>query len=364
MPRAKTGSFSFERFVRKDLRDMEPYAPIAFPGSLPGDGKAANGELIKLDGNENVYGCSARVQRALADYRGYHIYPDAEQRELREALAGYTGLSAAQILAGSGSDELIELLLRLTLDPGDCIINCPPTFGMYEVNAKFCGGEAVAVPRESSYELNVPGILKAIGPTTKAIIIANPNNPTGTLTPRKEIEALLETGLAVLVDEAYYEFCGETVADLLPTRGNLIVLRTFSKWAGLAGLRIGYGLMSPELVQRLMAVKPPYNINAAANLAALESLKDVEYLQGTVKALVKEREHLAQRLLELEYLQPIPSAANFILCRVLGRDAKQLWRELRTKGIYIRHFKELPEFIRISVGKPEQSELLIQALRR
>ncbi len=363
MAKVTRKGFDLEGAVRHDLRSFPPYQAMVSPGALPGDARAANGEVIKLDGNENVYGCSPRVQAALATFSRYHIYPDADQRDLRAALATYTGLDAAHLIVGSGSDELIDLLFRLVLNAGDNVISASPTFGMYEVNTTLCGGKLLDVPRDADYRVNPGAILEAITPQTKAIILACPNNPTGTPTPRRDIETLLEAGRLVIADEAYFEFSGQTVADLVPAHENLVVLRTFSKWAGLAGLRVGYGLMSPALVQRLMAIKPPYNVNVAANVAALESLKDQPHLKHTVALLVKERERLNAKLGEIAFLKPVPSVANFILCRVIGRDARQLQLGLRKKGIYIRYYRELPEFVRISVGTPEHTDLLIQSLK-
>ena len=352
-----------DRFVRKDLVSVQAYQSIAFPGSLPGDGRAANGELVKLDGNVNVYGCSPRVQEALNRYKEYHVYPEPDQGDLRNALAGYTGIGSDHIVCGAGSDELIDLLMRLVLETGDTVVSCPPTFGMYAGSARLCGGRTIDVPRSDKFQVQVDAVIAAIEKTTKAIILASPNNPTGTPVQRSEIERLLGAGVLVIVDEAYYEFALRTVVGLVPEYENLIVLRTFSKWAGLAGLRVGYGIMAPELVQRLMAIKPPYNINAAANVAALESLQDLDYLLGRVRALVEERDRLYECLQQIDYLKPVPSDANFILCRVAGHNAKQLQRWLRGQGVYIRHFDSLPEFVRISVGRPQHTDLLMTALK-
>ena len=305
------------------------------------------------------------MQEALRNFYAYHVYPDPEQRELRTALAAYAGVAPEQVLAGSGSDEIIDLLLRLTLNPGDAVIDCPPTFGMYAFGAQVCGGKTIAVRRTETFDVDTDAVLRAVTPETKVIFIATPNNPTGGLTPRRDLLRLLATSALVVVDEAYYEFCEESVAELAASRQNLVVLRTFSKWAGLAGLRLGYGIMAPELVQRLMAIKSPYNVNVAAEVAARESLLDAAYLQGTVQALVRERDRLYTALRGVLWLVPYPSRANFVLCRVEGRDAKQVQLGLRGKGIYIRHYATplLQDYIRISAGKPEHTDAVIAALQ-
>ena len=350
-----------QRRMRASLRGLTPYQPI----QRPSDSAVAAGRIIKLDGNENVYGCSPRVQKALRSHQAYHIYPDPEQRRLRRALEGYVSLDAKHILAGAGSDELIDLLLRLVLDPGDKVIDCVPTFGMYSFSTQLCGGQVTNVQRTPEYTVDITAVLQAVDPRTKVIFVASPNNPTGTATPREEILRLLQTDALVVVDEAYYEFSGSTVADLVPQHDNLVVLRTFSKWAGLAGLRVGYGIFPPDLVAHLMAIKPPYNINAAAEVAALESLKDLDYLMGTVRALVEERDRLHVMLSNILYLDPVPSEANFILCHVIERDARQIHQQLREKGILLRYFDTplLQSAIRISVGKPEHTDAVIWELR-
>lgn len=352
-----------DQLFRRSLRSLKPYQAILPPGAASDDN--LTGPVVKLDGNENVYGCSPRVREALKRLDTHHIYPDPEQRRLRQALESYVGLPSEHILAGAGSDELIDLLLRLVIDPGDKVVDCAPTFGMYSFNTDVCGGAVTNVPRRADYRLDIDAIMRAVDARTKVIFVASPNNPTGTLTPREDVLRLLETDALVVVDEAYHEFCGITVADLVGRHDNLIVLRTFSKWAGLAGLRVGYGLFPPAIVRSLLAIKPPYNINSAAELAAVESLSDRDYLMTTVRALVAERDRMFKELSAISYLDPIPSAANFILCRVIGRDARQIYDGLRRKGIFTRYFNTplLSSCIRISAGKPEHTDAVVAALR-
>ncbi len=219
--------------------------------------------------------------------------------------------------------------------------------------------------REEDFSVSIPKVKAAISPRTKLICIANPNNPTGNAMPREDILSLLATGLPVLVDEAYYEFYGESVARLVPRYDNLLVLRTFSKWAGLAGLRIGYGLFPPVLADYLLRTKIPYNVNVAALAAAEASFKDLDYLMKTVRAIVAERARLFDKLKEIEWLRPYPSQANFVLCAVLKGKAKELHGSLEERGILVRYFDQplLRDFVRVSVGKPEHTDALIRALQ-
>ena len=212
---------------------------------------------------------------------------------MRQALSAHVGIEPERIIAGNGSDELIDMLFRMFIGPGDNIINLTPTFGMYALGAEICGGEALSVPRDANFEIDLEGVKLAITDRTKAIVVCSPNNPSGNLASEAEVKALLDTGILVIVDEAYYEFCGQTFLPLLDEYPNLVVLRTFSKWAGLAGLRIGLGAMHPDLARTMMSVKPPYNVNLAAEVALIASLDDMPALLERVNAIVAERERMA-----------------------------------------------------------------------
>ncbi len=341
------------------MRDYTPIKPIEILS------QQTEGRIIKLDGNENPYGCSPKVYQALANYPYYHIYPDPEQRKLKQALEKYTGLNQENIICGNGSDELIDLILRLFLQPRDKAINCSPTFGMYPFSTEVCGGEVIDVPRDKNFAIDVIGIKKALDNNTKVIFIGSPNNPTGNLATKQEFIELVNTGRIVVVDEAYFEFSSVTTANLVPNYSNLIILRTFSKWAGLAGLRTGYGILPAEIASYLMRIKQPYNINVAAQTAVLASLADIDYLRANVAKITAERERMFGKLKELKWLKPYPSRANFILCYITEGKAKKIWHQLQKKGIFIRYFDSprLRDYLRISVGKPEDTNVLIKSLK-
>ena len=354
-----------EKLIRADLLNQGGYVASKAPETLEGEVEVAVEEIIKLDGNENLYGCSPRVQQALADYSLFNIYPDADQMKVRKLLAAYTGVGAESIIATSGSDQLIDLVLNLFIEPGDEIINCIPTFDIFRFRAQMHRGTLVEVTRNEDYTVDVNKVKSAITKKTKLIPLATPNNPTGTIMPRKDILEIVDTGVPVLVDEAYVEFSGETVTKLVSQYKNLMVLRTFSKWAGLAGLRIGYGIFPPIITDYLLRIKLPYNVNVAALVAVQESLKDVDYLMDRVKAIVAERERLFEELKKLKFLKPFPSQANFIFCSVLNGNASEIQQKLQNKGILIRYFDIplLQNAIRIGVGKPEHTDATIKALR-
>jgi histidinol-phosphate aminotransferase len=363
--------FQLETLLRPNLQDLEEYIPIVpFEVLSQQLGIPAN-SLIKLDANENPYGPSPKVCQALAAGDHYHIYPDPDHTLLREAIQSYVGLGKAHILCGNGSDELLDLVMRLFLQPGDAVINCPPTFGMYAFDAGINGAQVVDVPRQGDFALDMEGIEALFDDRPedrrpKLLFIASPNNPDGSITPGDNILRLLRLPLVVVVDEAYAEFSGQSAAPLVPEHPNLIVLRTFSKWAGLAGLRVGYGLFPLEIIKHLWKIKQPYNVNVAAQAAVLASLEDIDYLRGNVERIVAERERLYASLQDIEYLRPYPSHSNFILCRVMGLEASELKQTLEREGILVRYYRKpgLRDCIRISVGKPEQNEALLAALRR
>jgi histidinol-phosphate aminotransferase len=353
------------KFVRSDLAAFGGYVPGKSPETAAKEARVPAENIIKLDANENPYGCSPRVKQALGSYSSFNVYPDAEQTELRELLQGYTGVGAEHIVAGNGSDQLIDLIIRLFVGPGDEVINCVPTFDMFRFCTALCRGKLVEVPRDENYRVDVSAVKKAISKKTKIILLANPNNPTGTPIPKQDILELVDTGVPVLADEAYVEFSGETVTPLVPQYKNLMVLRTFSKWAGLAGLRVGYGIFPPKIAGYLLTIKNPYNVNVAALVAVRESLQDIDYLRDRVRAIVAERERLFGELSKLGWLELLPSKANFIFCHVHKGKASEIQQELEKRGILIRYF-DLPMLrnsLRISVGKPEHTDALIKALR-
>ncbi len=356
--------------VRPDIAAMEAYTPILPFEVLSAQLGRPPEQIIKLDANENPYGPSPKALAALSELgRTVPVYPDPEARMLRAALAGWLGIEAAHLLAGAGADELIDLIIRLFVLPGESIIDCPPTFGMYRFDAGLAGAQVITVPRRADFSLDLDGIARAARQSgARLLFVTSPNNPDGSLLPPADLERLLALPLVVVLDEAYIEFSGVPGAiSRVPSTPNLIVLRTFSKWAGLAGLRVGYGAFPLELMAHLWKIKQPYNLNVAADAAARASLSDLPALQANVSRLIAERERLLKELAAIPYLRPYPSRSNFVLCQVVGRDAAALKRRLaEDHGILIRYFDRpgLRDHIRISAGRPEHTDALLAALRQ
>ena len=357
--------------VRSNIADMAPYTPIVPFDVLSKRLGIPAEDIVKLDANENPYGPSPSVYRALADEKDYHIYPDPDSTALREALSEYTGIDATHIIAGQGADELIDLIVRLFVTPGDAVINCPPTFGMYRFDTELNGGKIIDVERKADFSLDTEEVVKIVGAGSpspyrniKILFITSPNNPDGSVLSDACLRQVLQLPLIVVLDEAYIEFAGGSRADWVLEHENLIVLRTFSKWAGLAGLRVGYGVFPHWIISHLLKIKQPYNVNVAGSAAAVASLADVRQLQVNIRKIVEERERLYSALRNFDFVEPYPSEANFILSRVVGRDAAGLKAALAERGILIRYFNtpRLQDHVRISVGKPSQTSILLDAL--
>jgi len=357
-------SAGIEGYLRPVVASFGAYIPSKSPKTIAKELGVSPESIINLGLNENLYGCSPRVQQALAACHYFHTYPDAGQVELRQQLQEYTGIDASRIVADNGSDGLITNILRLFIDSGDKVINFVPTFDIFRHRVQILGGEMVNIPRDENFAINVKAAKEAIDSKTKMIILVNPNNPTGTVTPREDVLELADIGLPFLVDEAYYEFSGETVTPLINRYSNLMITRTLSKWTGLAGLRIGYGIFPVKIAEYLLKIKEPFSVGIAAGIAARESLADVDYLMSTVRALIAERERLFNELANLKFLKPFPSKTNFILCSVLKDKAAEIQEKLEQRGIIIRYYDKPPleNFIRITVGKPEHTDALLKAL--
>jgi histidinol-phosphate aminotransferase len=374
---------TYASYLLPHIAEMEPYTPIEPFEVLSARLGRSPAQIVKLDANENLYGPHPAVREALAAYPFPHIYPDPEQRALRAALAEYTGVPTENIFPGHGADELIDLLCRVFLGPGDAIINCPPTFGMYQFDAGLAGARVIEIPRRADFSVDADRITESanrrIGESasadhasrithhvTKLLFLTSPNNPDGSLLAPNDLRRLLDLPLIVVLDEAYIEFAGleRSVVRWVMERENLVVLRTFSKWAGIAGLRLGYGIFPNWLMPALWKAKQPYNVNVAATVAGLMSLAHRVEIQTTVDALIVERGRLLRELAKFPFLQPYPSQANFVLCRVIDRDAKRLKEALAARGILVRHYAKpgLENCVRVSAGRPEQTDALLAAL--
>ena len=358
----------YRALLNPHLADLEEYAPIEPFEVLSARLGIPAERIVKLDANENPYGPLPEAVEALARYPHFHVYPDPRQSVLREALGAFVGVPAAHVLPGQGADELLDSLCRLFLAPGDVAVNAPPTFGMYGFDARCAGARVLDVPRREDFTLDVEAIAAAAETIrAKLLFLASPNNPSGGWLDDDTLDRLLALPIMVVLDEAYVEFADHASrASRVLDHDNLVVLRTFSKAAGIAGLRLGYGIFPDWLMRELWKFKQPYNVNVAASVAGIASLRHADRIEAVVEKLKAERSRLYDMFAPLPGIEAVPgSQANFVLCRITRRDARDLKLALERRGILVRHYDKpgLDNCIRISVGRPEHTDALIGALR-
>jgi histidinol-phosphate aminotransferase len=342
----------------EQYRTVDPVEVVAARRGLSPD------RILRLNANENPYGTPLRVQEALASFDQYHLYPDPESRTVRRLLADYTGVDAGRIVVGNGSDEIIDLLFWLFVEPGEAVLVPTPTFGMYQARAQVFGAEARIVPRRPDFSLDIEAMEAALTPEVKLVFLASPNNPSGNLCRDRDIVRLLRHDVIVVVDEAYFEFSGRTVAPLIGEFDNLVVLRTFSKWAGLAGLRVGYGLMPRWMAAEMWRIKQPYNVNVAAQVAVQAVFDEMPYFRSTIRRIRLERLRMYRALRKLNFVKPHESKANYLLVHVLHGTSAALQEWLEEEGIFVRRYAtpDLADYVRISVGKPEDTDRLMRRM--
>jgi histidinol-phosphate aminotransferase len=331
---------------------------------------AVRASRVKLDQNESPFDLPEAVKRRVMEAalaRPWSRYPPFSPAPFLEKLAAHAGWRGDGVLAGNGSNELIEALLLVTVGEGTPVVIPEPTFTLYALMTGILGGQAVRVPLGADLGYDVHVLARARRESAAPVtIVCSPNNPTGAALPLGEIAALCEEadGL-VVVDEAYGEFAGASAVPLLERHPNLVVLRTFSKALGLAGLRVGYLLAAPALVAEIDKARLPYNLNFLSQLAAEAALQERELLRERTAILVAERERLQGALADLAGVRPFPSLANFVLVELLSAAPKAVHGALAERGILVRDVSGYPRLgrhLRLSVGSPEENDALLEAL--
>jgi histidinol-phosphate aminotransferase len=332
---------------------------------------AARTAGVKLNQNENPYELPEEVKREVLEQalrRPWGRYPELDPRELRQALAAFAGWREDGLLAGNGSNELIEALLLVTVGPGTRVVIPEPTFTLYALLTGLLGGEAVRVRLGPDLQYDASALLEAAKTSGAGLtIVCSPNNPTGgVLAPRDAERLCRETDGLVVIDEAYHEFAGATVVPLLERHENLVVLRTFSKAMALAGLRVGYLLASPRLVREVDKARLPYNLNFFSEAAALAALRHRSVLASSVERLRRLRGELMESLARLPGVKVHPSQANFFLLELREAEAKAVFEALHGRGILVRDVTSYPGLercLRISVGSEEENAALLHSMR-
>lgn len=324
---------------------------------------------LRLDFNENTVGCSPRVLARLRQLTADDLarYPEREAVEAR--VAEFLGIRSSELLLTNGVDEAIHLLCQTYLDPGDEALIVVPTYSMYRIYMAAAGANVVSVSSPSNFEFPVTEVLNQISPRTRLIAIANPNNPTGSVAQRDDLLQIARSApnAGVLIDEAYFEFYGQTLLDQCRELPNLFVARTFSKAYGLAGLRVGVLAGNSDQVHLLRRVCSPYNVNAAALACLPEALADQSYIRQYVSEVLEGRTRL-ESLLASSGIQFWPSQANFVLAGVgsTPQDSAAIVEQMRTRGILVRDRSSDPGCagcVRITLGSREQTGRLLTALQ-
>lgn len=352
------------KLIRPELTEFKQYKLSPTLSQLSREIGLPVEKIMKIDSGENLYAENLLDKKLLMKTR-LNFYPDSSCKELREKLADYVGYCPDWIVCGSGSDELIDLFIRIFVSQNEEIIVNPPTFPMYEFYGKLSGARVRLAERNINLSININRILKLINNKTKIIFVDSPGNPTSVITSLSDIRKLLEKQVIVIVDEAYYEYCGETVLPLIEKYPNLVVLRTLSKWAGLAGLRIGYAVANPQIIDLILKVKPPYNVNSAAQELASYVLENKEKFLRKIEDLVKVRSEIIKKLSRFPGLQVFPSQGAYILLRPKVA-AQKIYAFFKKNGILIKIIDQslLKNCIRINLMDNKSSETFILQLRR
>ncbi len=346
-------TFDLKRLVRENIRKLRPYssARSEFIGAAE----------IFLDANENAFGSPAGG--------GFNRYPDPLQTALKSRIAPMRGLETSQIFIGNGSDEAIDLLFRIFCEPGrDEAIICPPTYGMYRVSAEINDVAVREIPLTDDFQLDVSAITSGVRGETKLIFICSPNNPTGNVMRLKDmVEIAQNFGGIVVVDEAYIDFASESsLIAALADLPNLVILQTFSKAWGMAGLRVGLAFADAEIIDLMNRVKPPYNVSGIAQRAVIDALDDQESVSTWIASALKQRTLLSESLTGFNFVEKIyPSDANFILVKVT--DADSIYRFLLNEKIVVRNRNKVElcgGCLRITVGTPHENQRLLASLAR
>lgn len=356
------------RAVKKTILKVKPYVP----GKPIEEVKRESGlsSVIKLASNENPYSPSPKVRKAIARATGeLNRYPDGDCYYLREILAKQLAVARNQLIFGNGSDELIILAVRAFVSQGDEVVIAKPSFLIYDIAARIAGAKIKAVPL-NNFRYDLAAMKKQVTKRTKVIFLGNPDNPSGMYFSEKEVRNFLKglrRDILVFIDEAYFEYVSARdyvqSIKLLKTYKNIFVTRTFSKMYGLAGLRIGYGVASGELIDLLNRIREPFNVNSLAQVAAIAVLKDRAYYRGLARKIADQRQYLYNSLtgMDLDY---VTSYTNFVLIKVSDK-ASRVAKKLLKKGVIVRDmsFWGLNNYIRVTIGTGAENKRFIKTLK-
>ena len=338
-------------WIRSTARGMSTYYNPQCAGKL------------RMDTSTNPLGCNPAASKAIAECASMDLdqYPSTYSDELREELAKFYGLTRDNFIVGNGSDEMLDILFKTWIEPGETVVTAYPSYSLHGFFVRINGGKVTQIDLDDDFQLDVEGINAAPG---KMVVICTPNNPTSNLLRPEDVRAVVESShRPVVVDEAYGEFAGESFMPLVDRYENLIVTRTFSKAYGLAGMRVGYMASNLDMANVMQTVKIPYSLNRVSEHVAVAALKDQRYVRQSVATVDRERKHLADGLSELDF-HVFPSEANFIMFRS-PKESAQLVSRLARKNVLIRDFgklRRLENCVRTTIGTKEMNDELLAKL--
>jgi histidinol-phosphate aminotransferase len=355
------------RFFKSYVREVEAYNPTGILRVLYKDRR----DFARMMGNESPFPPSPKVREAMNEtFSQLGWYPDSSYFELREALSSYTGLPTSNMIVANGSTELIDLISRAFIETGDEAILSIPTYTVYRMRLRVAGSNILEIPKlKPDFKYDVNTIISKVSPKTKIIVVIRPDNPIGSVIPEDDLKRILDSGVIVIVDEAYYEFCRKGATHLIEKYENLICLRTLSKAFSLAGLRIGYALSNIKVIKYLERARPAFTVSLLAEKVAVAAMKDMEYARGNVRKIIEGRDYLFKELSTIRGLKPLPTEANFILVKIENSKLPvgKIEMGLMKSGILVRNYTEAKglqgEYIRFTVSTMEDNVRCIKALR-
>jgi len=352
---------------RETVKRLEPYEWEPTNEAISAKVGVSPEKILRFDTNTSPFnpsGLLSELSEVLPSL-AVNEYPDTSYLTLREALSKYTGVSTDQILVTNGADEALDIIVKTFLDPGDTALVSAPTYAMYRVVVEIMGGSVTSILRRKDFSDDVDALIKAAGERS-IVFLCSPNNPTGNSIERTELLRILrETSSLVVVDEAYSEFSGKTLVDLVDKYKNLIVVRTFSKAFSLAGIRVGYIIAASETIGLLNRVRPPNSLGIISTTLAQIALRSLEYMDRNRRIIVEERERLRRALKEYSNIEVYPSEANFLLIRFKDLPSSEVYQKLLRSGIVTRDVSALPlleNCLRVTLRIPEDNNKLLAVL--
>lgn len=351
--------------LRKGIKDIPPYIPGESKGEIARAYGLDEESIIKLGSNENPLGPSKKVVDVIKKHADkVSIYPEDVSTELHRKIAEYVGVDEGQVIAGNGSDEILDLAVKMFIEKGDGAVIPVPTFSMYRKLVELYSGRCAYVPLGENFTFEIPAILGQIADRTKLVFICSPNNPTGTIISEVGLRKILNEDVVVILDEAYAEFSSGSYVKLVNEYENLIILRTLSKALGLAGLRVGYGIADSEIIEYMLRIKIPFSVNLLAQKAAVAAIEDEAHLQKSVELVKEGRTFILEELSKIDGVRTYPSQANFVFIE-LDVKSEDVVKSLQKRGIIVRDcsFAGLENHIRVTIGTMDENTKFLENLK-